>query len=121
MGVQALNCGHVREQAFPGMAYDIQQQPWDGIGVWRIDVRGGFAGDFAAVVQLPRRPGEMLADPVVVVAQFGLGSLERPTESAIGAGLAGVDLRSDAARGENQLQTCRNGERGRCTRSISRP
>ena len=27
--VQALNCCHVREQAFAGVADDIHEQPWD--------------------------------------------------------------------------------------------
>ena len=69
------------ELPFPALAHNVDQQPGDRIGIERVDVRGGFAGDFAAVFQLPGRQlrgwvGEMLADHFIFpIAEFGLGTL----------------------------------------------
>ncbi len=82
------------------MAHDIYQQPRDRVGVERVDVRGGFAGDFAAIFQFPGwelggRVGEVLADDFIfAVAKFGFGAFQGPSELAVRACLAGVDLRS---------------------------
>ena len=99
VGVDALNGGHVAEQAVAGVTHDIHQQPRNGIGIERVDVRCGFAGDFAAIFQLPGGTGEMLSDHFIfAVVQVGVGSLERPSEFAVRRGLAGIDLRAGGVR-----------------------
>jgi len=68
-------------------------------------------GDFAAVFacELPGGPGGVLADHFVfAIAQFGLGSFERPGELAVGASLTGVDLRSRGIRNQHGLFAFRN-------------
>lgn len=97
--VDALNHVHVAEQAFSVVAYDVDQEPGDGSGIERVDVGGGLAGNFAAVFQLPGGPGGVLADDFVfAIFEFGVGRFEGPGKLAVGAGLAGVDLRSGGVR-----------------------
>lgn len=117
MRVDALNRCDVRELAFARVAYDVHQQPWNGVRVEGVDVRRGFAADFAAVLQFPCgqlrcRVGEVLSDDFVfAIVQFCVGPFERPIELAVGVGLAGVNLRSLGMDEQNGLQSAGNGDR----------
>src|SRR5258708_3644833 len=93
VGVDALDSGDVRQQAFAGMAHDRHQQPWDRIRIERVHARGAFARYLAAVFQLPCRTSRVLADDLILaVVKFGVGSLKSPCELAVGASRAGINL-----------------------------
>src|SRR5208337_3894509 len=78
----------------------------------RVDLGYSLACDFAAIFQLPGWPCGVLADDFVVpIFQFGIRALERPSELAVGAGLATVDLRSRTMREQNWLQACGHSDR----------
>ena len=93
VGIQTLNGGYVREQAISGMCHRVYAQPWNGIGIVGVHVRRGFAGYLAAVFQFPGGAGGMASYYLAVgIFQFCVGRFQGPTELAIGAGVAGIDL-----------------------------
>jgi len=95
VSVDALNGRDVEKQAVSRASNDVDEEPRNGIGIGRVDVGDGLAGDFAAIGQLPTGSGEMAADDFALfIFQFCVGRFERPRELAVGGGLAGVDLRS---------------------------
>src|SRR5208283_1917511 len=76
-----------------------------------------LARDFAAVVQLPGRAGRVMADHFVfAILQLSLRSLQGPRELAVGAGLAGVNLRSRTMREQHDLEAGGHGDRIRHVR-----
>ena len=94
-GVNALNRGYVRKLTLAIVADYFYEQPGNRIGIERIHLRGGFAGDGAAIFQFPRWAGGMLSDHfVMAIAQLRVGTFQRPTETITGCSLAGVDLRA---------------------------
>ena len=65
--MHTLNRRHIRQQTtFSCMAFDIQEQPRNRVLIERVDMGDCFARDFAAVFQLPGRPGDVLSDDFVL-------------------------------------------------------
>src|SRR5215471_14147435 len=93
--MHALDLGHFRQRTLPGIAYNVQEQPWNGVRIKSVDVRGGFPSDLAAILQFPCRSGDVLADHLVFpILQLGFRSLECPVVFACGVALARVYLRT---------------------------
>src|SRR6266478_721528 len=91
-GVDALNGGSARENAGAGVADNFEQQPADGFGVGRIRVDNKLAGNAAAVVGLPRRSSQMLAEWLLLdVEKLSVGGFQSPVELSTFT-LAGVNL-----------------------------
>jgi hypothetical protein len=74
--VYALNrCDFGEQAVLARMTLDIDQQPWDRVGIERVDMTNRFAGDFAAIFQFPRRAGRMLPNHFILpVGQVRFGS-----------------------------------------------
>ena len=64
--MHTLNRRHIRQLAFSGIAHHIHEQPRNRVLIERVDMGDCFARDFAAVFQLPGRPGDVLSDDFVV-------------------------------------------------------
>jgi hypothetical protein len=91
-GVEALDGCDAGENAAAIVADDVDEKPWNGIGVRRRRIGNGFAGDTAAVARFPGRSGEMFAEEfAILVEELGVGSLQRPSELR-GVTLLGVHL-----------------------------
>jgi hypothetical protein len=79
-GVEALDGCDAGENAAAIVADDVDEKPWNGIGVRRRRIGNGFAG------------GEMFAEEfAILVEELGVGSLQRPSELR-GVTLLGVHL-----------------------------
>jgi hypothetical protein len=91
-GVEALNGGGAGEYASAVVADDVDEQPGNGVGIWRRNVGDGFTGDAAAVVGLPGGPGEMFAEGLAIfVEELSVGRFQLP-EKRCGPFFTGVDL-----------------------------
>jgi len=77
--VEALDCGGAGKHAIAGVAGNFDEQPWDRLGIRGRDGNGNFADYAAAVIGLPGRSCEMLADKLVLyVEELGVGRFQRP-------------------------------------------
>ena len=93
--VDALNGRDLEKQAVSRASDNVDEEPGNGIGIGGFDMGDGFAGDFAAIGQLPTGSGKMGADDfALIIFQLRVGRFERPGEVAVDGRLAGVDLRS---------------------------
>ena len=102
--VDALNGRDLEKQAVSRASDNVDEEPGNGIGIGGFDMGDGFAGDFAAIGQLPTGSGKMGADDfALIIFQLRVGRFERPREVAVDGRLAGVDLRSSGVGDQNDM------------------
>jgi hypothetical protein len=90
--VEALDGCGAREHPAAFMAEDMDEKPWNGIGVRRRRTGNRFAGNTAAVARFPGGSGRMFAEGFArLVEELGIWSPERPSELR-GVTVAGVNL-----------------------------
>jgi hypothetical protein len=81
LGIETLDGSGAGESALAIVADDLDEQPGNGFGIRRRNRNGGFAGNAGAVICLPGRSGEMLAEKLVfLVEKLSVGSFQGPVE-----------------------------------------
>src|SRR5271165_6778067 len=94
------------------MAGRGQQQPWDRIGIRRIDLGCDLARNFTLIADFPGWTGEVVADDAAAfIVEFRLWSFQNPRIFAIGASLTNVDLGPGGVGGEDELSVSRRHDR----------